>query len=269
MILMLSKFLKLYSKLFARKGLYKFHKLLYLMSLKGLGILNYQGFRISGEEFFIKKYLTTSKIKIVFDVGANTGEYAKKVRKYNSLAKLYCFEPHPKTYKNLIVNVNKIDNIELFNFGLGESAGTLKIFDYKNRDGSSHASLYKEVISEIHKSEVIEHEVAIRTIDDFIREKNIQKVDLLKIDTEGNELNVLRGASEALTKGKIDIIHFEFNEMNVISRTYFKDFYDLLKGYDLYRLLQDGLVPIGHYNPVFCEIFAFQNIVAIRRGHNN
>ena len=263
---MLNKFLKLYSKIFSRKRLYKFHKLLYFMSLRGLGILNYQTFKVSGEEFFLRNYISSDRIKVVFDVGANVGGYTKRVRRHNGLAKIYCFEPHPETYKNLVKNVKEADNIELFNFGLGKSADTLKIFDYKNRDGSSHASLYKEVISEIHKSETVEHEVDIRTIDDFIRKKNIQKIGLLKIDTEGNELNVLLGANKALINSEIDIIHFEFNEMNVISRTYFKDFYDLLKDYDLYRLLQNGLVPIGHYSPVFCEIFAFQNIIAIRKG---
>lgn len=263
--MVLSKYLELYSKIFSRKRLYKFHKLLYFMSLRGLGILNYQTFRISGEEFFLRNYISSDRIKVVFDVGANVGGYVKRLRKHNSLAKIYCFEPHPETYKSLTKNM-EIDNIELYNFGLGKSTDTLKIFDYKNSDGSSHASLYKEVISEIHKSETVEHEVDIRTIDDFIREKNIQKIGLLKIDTEGNELNVLLGANEALVKSKIDIIHFEFNEMNVISKTYFKDFYDLLKDYDLYRLLQDGLVPLACYSPVFCEIFAFQNIVAIRKG---
>jgi FkbM family methyltransferase len=236
------------------------------MSLKGLGILNYQGFRISGEEFFLSNYISSESIKVVFDVGANVGGYTERLRKYNSATKIYCFEPHPETYKRLQKNIGKIDGIELYNVGLSKNADTLKIFDYIDNDGSSHASLYKEVISEIHKAEVIEHEVAIRTIDDFISEKDLQRVNLLKIDTEGNELNVLLGAREALTNAKIDIIHFEFNEMNVISKTYFKEFWDLLEGYELYRLLQDGLVLIKHYNPVFCEIFAFQNIVAIRKG---
>jgi hypothetical protein len=51
--------------------------------------------------------------------------------------------------------------------------------------------------------------------------------------------------------------------MNVSSRTYFRDFWNLLPNYNFYRLLPDGMVKIERYSPVFCEIFAYQNIVAI------
>ena len=85
---------------------------------------------------------------------------------------------------------------------------------------------------------------------------------MLKIDTEGHEFAVLRGASNLLKTGRIDVIHFEFNEMNVVSRVFFKDIWDFLPNYDFYRMLPDGLAQIKNYSPVFCEIFAYQNIVA-------
>jgi hypothetical protein len=86
---------------------------------------------------------------------------------------------------------------------------------------------------------------------------------LLKIDTEGNELDVLRGAINSINQKKIKAIHFEFNEMNVISRVFFRDIYLMLKDYKLYRLLPYGMTEINVYSPLFCEIFAYQNIVAI------
>ena len=64
----------------------------------------------------------------------------------------------------------------------------------------------------------------------------------------------------------IDLIHFEFNEMNVASRIFFKDFYDLLKGYRFYRMLPDGLIDLGEYKAYQMEIFGYQNIVAIRHS---
>ena len=85
---------------------------------------------------------------------------------------------------------------------------------------------------------------------------------LLKIDTEGHELEVLKGFEPYIRQNKVDLIHFEFNEMNVASRVFFKDFWEFLPNYDFYRMLQDGLIPIKNYNPVYCEIFAYQNIVA-------
>ena len=89
-----------------------------------------------------------------------------------------------------------------------------------------------------------------------------RKIGLLKIDTEGHEFEVLKGAENLLKAGKIEMIHLEFNEMNVFSRVFFKDIWDYLPNYDLYRMLPDGLVHIKNYSPVFCEIFAYQNLVA-------
>ena len=83
---------------------------------------------------------------------------------------------------------------------------------------------------------------------------------MLKIDTEGNELNTLKGLGNWISNGKIKAIHFEFNEMNVISRVFFKDFWDILPNYNFNRMVQDCLVPIKQYNQVRC---AFQNIVAL------
>ena len=54
-------------------------------------------------------------------------------------------------------------------------------------------------------------------------------------------------------------------EMNVISKTFFKDIVDLLPGYDFYRLLPDGLKALGTYKSAHFEIFSFQNIVAIKK----
>lgn len=160
------------------------------------------------------------------------------------------------------------NNFLAFNLGLGEKKGLVKIYDYKDNDGSSHASLYSKVITEIHKSKAIEHDVKITTIDAFIKENKIDKINLLKIDTEGNELNVLKGAQRTLENNLIDVIHFEFNEMNVISKTFFKDFYNILRDFTFYRMLPDGIISLGEYNPLLCEIFAYQNIVAIRNGIN-
>ena len=65
---------------------------------------------------------------------------------------------------------------------------------------------------------------------------NLPNISLLKIDTEGHELPVFRDALESIRANKIDAIKFEFNEMNVISPAFFKDFFNLLNNYLLIRL---------------------------------
>jgi FkbM family methyltransferase len=251
----------LYRILFARKFFYKFNKLLYNLSLKGLGVLNYESHKLSGEACFIENYVSKIGKGIVFDVGANVGDYSKILRKSNQDIEIYAFEPHPVTFQKLLKNTECLD-IKTFNVGVGSVAGALKLYDYDNQDGSSHASLYKDVIEQIHKGNAVEHEVKIITLDEFANEHEIERVSLLKIDTEGHEMEVLKGFEQFIRANKVDLIHFEFNEMNVVSRVFFKDFWDFLPNYDFYRMLPDGLAPIKHYSPVFCEIFAYQNIVA-------
>ena len=103
--------------------------------------------------------------------------------------------------------------------------------------------------------------------DQFAEENRIQSIDFLKIDTEGHDYDVLAGARQLLVSNRINVIQFEFNKMNVVSRIFFKDFFNLLENYRLFRMLKDGLIPIGHYRPGKCEFFAYQNIVAINAAH--
>jgi FkbM family methyltransferase len=259
---MLDMFLRIYRVLLARKIFYKLNKLLYRCSLTGLGVLNYENDTISGEGRFLKKHLKNRAGDVVFDVGANVGNYSKKILETSPLTTLYAFEPHPKTYAILVENIHQ-SNFYPINAAAGEKEDELSLYDYEEKDGSSHASLYQDVIENIHNSKSIEYRVPVLGLGAFAKSKNIEKISLLKIDTEGNELNVLKGMAEYIKSGKIEIIHFEFNEMNVSSRTYFRDFWNLLPNYNFYRLLPDGMVKIERYSPVFCEIFAYQNIVAI------
>jgi FkbM family methyltransferase len=252
----------LYRALFARRVFYKFNKFLYNLSLRGLGVLNYETEMISGEEQFVKYYISKMKKGIIFDVGANVGNYSKSVRKSNQNVQIYSFEPHPVTFQKLFKNMMDMD-IKTFNVGVGSAEGTLKLYDYVDNDGSTHASLYKEVIETIHKGKAVGHEVKIITLETLANKYEIERVHLLKIDAEGHEMEVLKGFERFIRGNKVDLIHFEFNEMNIASRVFFKDFWEFLSNYDFYRMLPDGLVPIRNYSPVFCEIFAYQNIVAI------
>jgi len=53
--------------------------------------------------------------------------------------------------------------------------------------------------------------------------------------------------------------------MNIYSKIFFKDFFELLSEYNLYRLLGDGMIPITRYEPILCEIFGYHNIIARRK----
>lgn len=254
--------LRAYRALFARQLFFKLNKLLYRISLSGMGVLNYENDTVSGESRFLKNLLKGRSGCVVFDVGANVGDYSRKIFQACPQATVYAFEPHPKTF-SVLSNTMRQSNFLPVNAAAGEKEGEFSLFDYEAQDGSSHASLYKDVIENIHQAKSIEHKVRVIELGAFARSKNIEKIDLLKIDTEGNELNALMGILDYIKSEKIEAIHFEFNEMNVSSRTFFRDFWELLPNYNFYRLLPDGMVKIESYSPVYCEIFAYQNIVAI------
>ncbi len=254
---------KLYGYLFSKKCLIRLNTFLFHLSIRGLGVLNYSNEYLTGEKGWLTNYLRGKKNPLVLDIGANIGNYSKLILKINSDAVIYAFEPHPVTFKELIKNIQNLD-IKAFNIGVGSHIEDLEIYDYNTNDGSAHASLYKNVIVDLHHSNTVSHMVKIINIDEFIDKENIDKIDLMKIDTEGNEYKALIGAKSSIEAKKIKAIQFEFNEMNIISKASFKDFWDLLLNYKFYRLLPGGqLLEIKKYDPLMTEIYAFQNIVAI------
>ena len=261
--------LNLYLRILATQKFANLNTALFHLSMRGLGILNYENTKVSGEKFLITNILPkviTSDKPVFIDVGANTGNYSLALLDQYPGASIHAIEPHPINYSRLTERMpsSKVKN---HNIAIGERGGKLTLYDRADFDGSPHASLHKGVISEIHKQEINAFEVVVETLDDFITSERVDHIDLIKIDTEGNEFAVLRGASKILEQGKLDCIQFEFNEMNIVSRVFFNDFRRTLYNYELYRLLPRGLLPICD-SPLETELFAFQNIFAIHKRNS-
>lgn len=254
-----------YVLLFARPCFSRFNSMLYHLALHGLGILNYTSARLSGEANFLNYWLGHNQQPIVVDVGANEGSYCEAVLKVSPSARIFAFEPHPATWQRLRNRFERNLQVQAVNLGVGETAGIKWLFDYSDQDGSAHATAYEGVIENLHGARAKQCEFNVITLDQYIKDEQIERIDLLKIDCEGGELDVLNGARKAIDSKIIRAIQFEFNEMNVFSRSFFKDFWDLLgrNGFHIFRLLPTGLLPIVEYSPLKCEIFAFQNLVAI------
>jgi FkbM family methyltransferase len=236
----------------------------YIKALHAIGVLNWQDQNTSGESSFLKSYLASFFRPVVLDIGAYHGDYAHNVLEICPSASVYAFEPHPVTYE-ILETSGKASGFKTFNYGLGRQQELTSIYDYHHQDGSEHASIYKKVIEDLHTGAAIKHSIQLEKLDDVLNDLGLSHVDLLKIDTEGNEFNVLIGAENSIRNGMISVIHFEFNEMNVISRTFFKDFFDFLPEYDFFRLTPNGAIHIQTYKPALCEIFAYQNIVCTRK----
>lgn len=257
---------RFYRTIFARPFFSRFNQLIYRCSLSGLGILNCESSAASGEASFLKSFLESRAGGIVIDVGANIGNYSKLVFDVNKSLTVYAFEPHPTNFAKLSEAIG-FETFHPINVAVSDTEGYLSLYDLESNDGSTHASLYRGAVEDFLHARTVEHKVAVCRLGEFVKSRNIQKIDLLKIDVEGNELNVLKGIGELLTSGQIEAIHFEFNGLNVYSRTYFRDFWEMLPNYDFYRLLPTAIVKIDQYSPLTCEIFAYQNVIAVLKRH--
>jgi FkbM family methyltransferase len=232
--------------------------------LHAVGVLNYENHAVSGERRFLTRFLEHDPTAIVLDVGANAGQYSELVRGLAPAAVVHAFEPHPVSFAELARLASRI-GVTAHPVALGETDGEIDIYDYADDAGSQHASVHREVIEDVHKRPSASWKAHCKTLDTVAAELALTRIGLLKIDTEGHELPVLKGARGLIEANAIDVIQFEFNEMNVISRVFMKDFFTLLPNYRIYRLLPDGVIALQVYDPVFMEVFAFQNIVCIRR----
>lgn len=256
---------RLHRTFFCGKRFYRFNQALFALSLRGMGILNHESSELSGEANFQERLAAWAGDRpfTALDIGANEGDYARALLKRIPQATIYAFEPHPRTFERLS---QASAGLKAFNFGFGEEAGSVAIYDYADRGGSAHASLYAEVIESIHGGTAVATEIQLERLDAFVGKHGLSLIHLLKIDTEGNELKILRGAEKTLREGRVEVIHFEFNEMNVVSRSFFRDFWELLsQDYRFYRMLPDGLVALEEYVAIYHELFAFQNLVAVRK----
>ncbi len=221
-----------------------------------------------GEEFLIQQVLPKliiSECPVLIDVGANIGQYSLALRESFPTANIYSFEPNPAAFE-VLIHATRDKNIACQKLGLSSMTGHQKMYNYLEQEASGHGSIYQEVFSDLHRSTAVkEIEFQSTTLDDFCTAQNISEIHFIKIDTEGHEFDVLIGAQKLLNQGKIHIIQFEFNEMNIVSRHFLRDFYSILQEYRIYRLYLNSLLPLGTYSS-WQEIFLYQNLVAIHKS---
>ena len=185
---------------------------------------------------FKKKFNTQI---VVFDVGAHYGETIKLFLKNLNVKKIYSFEPSPINFEVLRNNTLRYrsNTVRIFNSGLGEKIST----DLINQTIESSSSTMNQINTESKyfkkKLKILnikdknkffkKFEVKLLTLDYFIKKNSIDFIDLLKIDTEGYELNILKGLSEY--SDKVHLVYFEHHYDDMIIKNYkFGDIHDLL-----------------------------------------
>lgn len=162
-------------------------------------------------------FLSQSKLianpLVIFDVGAFVGGISKQYRSQYPRARIYSFEPMVNEYCKLCLSFKRDKNIIPKNLALSNWSGRHNFFINRTRPTSS---LYRAINS---KSNIFGHSdalvieeiigVEVTTIDRFCQTEHIEKIDILKVDAHGSELDILEGADFHLSKGVIGLISIE------------------------------------------------------------
>ena len=254
---------------YGNKMLQKFWKIMLRISLKGLNHNRGHVPNANGEIFTVKYVLKNCKNAkpVIFDVGANKGQYLSMMLQQISSKyqpDIHCFEPQQKAFEKLKEVAKNQNHITLNNFALGSSKGEIDL--YNDNAESEYGSLYPADYFQHDIKLSNKERIRIDTLDNYCQERNIEKIDFLKIDVEGHEVEVLKGAENYIASGKVDFIQFEFGLASIEARIFFKDFVLLLKDYDIYRILPNDLELI-HYSE-YCEIFFVTNYLAVRKSES-
>jgi FkbM family methyltransferase len=256
-------FKKIWIHLFARQRFTAFNDRLLRRGLTGLGINDFGPRQENGEKHLLEKLARTlPQGAVVFDVGAHTGLYSMFLAGRRPDLIIHAFEPNPVTYAKLAANAEGC--FATHPFALGDKDGEAMLHDSKPGGGSECASLIGDVKDESYAQEKQQKiSVEVKRLDRVAEDVGCTRIDFLKIDAEGYDLMVLRGASHSIASDRIGIVQFEFGPSNVFSRTFMRDFYHQLPNHSMHRIVQDGLVRLGDYHPLRCELFGLQNIVAV------
>ncbi|MEM9018706.1 MAG: FkbM family methyltransferase [Verrucomicrobiota bacterium] len=233
---------------------------------KKLGFGNYEDFTVSGEQFFIDVVLTQTLPRgsgIVFDCGAHKGEFARLLVDLPGLKTLYAFEPIPASREILRDAMSNFENVQIVDLAISDCPGTLEFRVSSSNPCSKHASIYEEAQLIYNKGgEFVSVPAEAISLDEFSSEHGIDQISFLKLDLEGHEKHALEGANKLLSKDSIDVIQIEFTHLNVATKVFLKDLWDLVPRYKMFRLAENELIPLGGYDP-FHEVFQYHNLVAI------
>ncbi len=172
----------------------------------------------NGEYWLLKQVVELAKPEtpLLFDVGANQGNWTDKALAFrgSKAIRIEAFEPSSETRRILVERVGSNASVGVNAVALSSEVGTARF--YSNSVGAGTNSLDSVSGDRV-------EEVDVTTIDMYMAKHSLQRIDFLKIDTEGFDFNVLQGASGVLQQGNIEIIQFEYNWRWLINHKSLRD----------------------------------------------
>lgn len=151
---------------------------------------------------------------VVIDIGANIGLFSLLASNYiKDGGKVYAIEPSSSTYSNLVKNIslNNAKNVYPFKIALSNIVGEAKLGIPSNAMEQQFSDSFNRIVDES-LSKVASESIEViecNTLDNFVKENQIQKIDVIKIDVEGAELLCFQGGEKILSSKNKPIIIFE------------------------------------------------------------
>ena len=166
----------------------------------------------------IVKFIGNKNIRIVLDIGAHKGEFLNHIKKIKSIRKVYSLEPQKMIFNELL---KEIDNKKFFAYNVAISNNNgkqkMQINDFsmtstlsKLNEKSKYYKIKNLIIG--NKKKKFEF-IKTEKLDFFTKKRKLKNIDLLKIDTEGHELNVVKSGLKTLKKTKYLLVEFRQNDL--------------------------------------------------------
>ena len=149
------------------------------------------------------KFFTPKEDDILFDIGSHIGAYTLKNSKLIKKGKVFSFEPDTEAYRMLTKNIklSNAKNIKPFKIAVSDKEGEKQL--YATKFGTGGSSLF---LTERERELNVSEKVKIISLDSFVKNNKINKIDIIKMDTEGAEILILKGAKKSLKKFKPKLI---------------------------------------------------------------
>lgn len=147
------------------------------------------------------KIRSWSEDDVVLDVGANDGRTILRIQGRLGSPRIFAFEPVSTTYQTLVQRTSHLDNVSCFQLALGAAPGRETIYLNEIAAMNSFSPDWAKPVGS--------EDVEVSTVDEFMVHQGLDFVHFLKIDVEGHDLEVLKGAQRALSRSRVAIIQVE------------------------------------------------------------
>lgn len=195
------------------------------------------------------------------DIGGNVGSYTDELCQRWKNITVHIFEPSPTNLPKLATRFADKSNIQIHPFAVSDFEGSTTLF--ADQPGSGMGSLSHRDLTHLGISNFNnEEKIKVVKLDEYWKQMNGGKIDIVKLDIEGHELSAIKGMGSMVEQ--VRIFQFEFGGCNIDTRTYFKDFFTFFteKNFKIFRITPLGVEFLPNYREID-EFFSTTNFLAL------